>query len=473
MDPTCSEALLSELSALVARHLGLHFPRERWGDLERGVPEIARAFGIHGIEALVRHLSVAPLTRRQVELLASCLTIGETYFFREKQSFEALQAHILPELLQARGAAGRHLRIWSAGCCTGEEPYSIAMLLDRLMPNHEAWEITILATDINPAFLRAAGKGVYGEWSFRDSPPWVRERYFKRTRNGRFEIKPQIRKMVTFAHLNLVDDVYPSYPHDTTAMDVIFCRNVLMYFTAEHAARVVRNLHRSIADGGWLIASPVETSNALFPQFAAVNFPGAVLYRKATHDGRLSAFEQWNPMREEQPETSPQPQVVAPRQPAVQDSFPPPELPRETNGAESQAPCRTARICANEGRLEEAAGWCAKAIAADKLNPAHFYLLATIQNEMASGGEAATSLERVLYLDPDFVLAHFALGNLRLSQGRRREARRHFENSLALLRAAPQDEIVPESEGLTAGRLGEIILAAQKSLSRARKEPLI
>ena len=136
-------------------------------------------------------------------------------------------------------------------------------------------------------------------------------------------------------------------------------------------------------------------------------------------------------------------------------------------------PRRKARACADEGRLAEAVEWCEKAIAADKLNPAHFYLLATIQNEMGSGGEAATSLERVLYLDPGFVLAHFALGNLRLSQGRRREARRHFDNALALLRAAAQDEIVPESEGLTAGRLSEIILSAQESLSRAHKEPLI
>src|SRR3989338_8476661 len=164
MNTIRSEALLSELSALVARHLGLDFPRERWGDLERGMPEIARAFGIHGIEALVRHLSFAPLTRREVELPASYLTVGETYFFRERRRFEALAEHVLPELPQARGGTGRHLRFWSAGCCTGEEPYSIAMLLDRLMPSREAWNITILATDINAAFLRTAEKGLYGEW---------------------------------------------------------------------------------------------------------------------------------------------------------------------------------------------------------------------------------------------------------------------------------------------------------------------
>ena len=340
MNTIRSEALLSELSALVASHLGLNFPRERWGDLERGMPEIARAFGIHDLETLVRHLSFAPLTRREVELLASCLTVGETYFFREKRSFEALEEHVLPELLQARGGTGRHLRFWSAGCCTGEEAYSIAMLLDRLMPNREAWNITILATDINAAFLRTAEKGMYGKWSFRDSPPWARERYFKGTKNGRFEIKPRIRKMVTFAHLNLVDDVYPSYPHDTNAMDVIFCRNVLMYFTAQHAARVVRNLHRSIVNGGWLITSPVETSNALFPQFAAVNFPGAVLYRKAANDGRPSAFEQWIPLREEQSEAPPPPEMVAPRKHAVQDGSPALELPHEMTGAGTQAPDR-------------------------------------------------------------------------------------------------------------------------------------
>jgi chemotaxis protein methyltransferase CheR len=126
-----------------------------------------------------------------------------------------------------------------------------------------------------------------------------------------------------------------------------------------------------------------------------------------------------------------------------------------------------ARACANLGRLAEAVEWCEQAIAADKLNPAYQYLFATIQQEQGQNDAAAQSLTRALYLDPDFVLAHFALGNLRLAQGRRREAELHFDTALALLHAHPHDEPLPESEGLTAGRLTEIITSVRASLPRA------
>ncbi len=126
-----------------------------------------------------------------------------------------------------------------------------------------------------------------------------------------------------------------------------------------------------------------------------------------------------------------------------------------------------ARDCANRGRFGEAIEWCQKVIATDKMNPAHYYLLAAIQQEHGQADAAAQSLNRALYLDSGFVLAHFALGNLRLSQGKRREAERHFTNALATLRVHPHDEILPESEGLTAGRLVEIVTSVLASLPHA------
>ena len=183
-----SAPLLAGVSEFVALRIGLHFPPERWRDIERGITAAASELGFPDVESCARALLSAPLTQAQLEVLASHLTVGETYFFREKKSFEALEEHILPELLRARRGAEQRLRIWSAGCCTGEEPYSVAMLLDRLIPDAEAWNVTILATDINPRFLRKAAEGVYGEWSFRDAPGWIRERYFKARRDRRFEL---------------------------------------------------------------------------------------------------------------------------------------------------------------------------------------------------------------------------------------------------------------------------------------------
>ncbi len=460
------DSLLSRLSEALAAQMGLHFPKERWRDLERGIAAAARDFHLPDAEACARWLLSAAPARDQIEVLASHLTVGETYFFREPRSFEILEQQILPELIRSRRDGERRLRIWSAGCATGEEPYSIAMLLDRLIPDPGEWNVTLLATDINPRFLGKAAEGAYGAWSFRGTPDWIRERYFKTRRDGRFELDPRIRKRVTFSYLNLAEDAYPSLAGNTNAMDVILCRNVLMYFAAERAAKVADGLHRCLLDGGWLIVGPAETSHTLFSRFATVNFPGVVLYRKTAHAGPRPVFGQRVLPRQE---PSPQAGVASP-EPLVQNLPIPREPPRETIRAEEPGLDGRARSCANEGRLAEAAKWCEQAIAADKLNPARHYLLANIRREQGQNDAAAQSLQHALYLDPDFVLAHFALGNLRLSQGRRREAERHFENAQALLRSRPQDEILPEAEGLTAGRLGEIIASVRSILPRANKE---
>ena len=263
-----AEALWPRVSNVIADRLGLHFPPERRADLQRGLADAAGEWGLPDSEACAQWLLSAPLTKAELQTLASHLTIGETYFFRDQKSFDVLAENILPPLLQARRKSERRLRIWSAACCTGEEPYSLAILLDRLIPDLPDWQVTILATDINPRFLQKAAAGVYGDWSFRDSPDWLKERYFNRTADGRYAILPKIRKRVTFAPLNLVEDVYPSLATDTNAMDVIFCRNVLMYFTLAQARKAARNLCCALVArmAGWWSA-PAKDRRRCFPDF--------------------------------------------------------------------------------------------------------------------------------------------------------------------------------------------------------------
>ena len=482
------DSLLSRLSDFLELHMGLHFPRARWRDLERGIAAASRESGYSEAEVFIHWLLSAPLTRTQIEGLASHLTVGETYFFREKSSFDILEQQILPELLRARAKTEKHIRIWSAGCCTGEEPYSVAMLLDRLIPDLEKWNLTILATDMNPRFLRKAAQGTYGAWSFRDTPGWLRERYFTGRQGGRFEIQPRIRRMVTFSYLNLAEDAYPSLVNSTNAMDVILCRNVLMYFAQDRARKVVDKLQRSLVDGGWLITSPAETSTVLFSAFTAVEFPGAFLYRRIAAGGsRTGAVRHPVPWYDGEATAPHSPAPVAPSESgafSVTRSAFAPEVLHEADGLqatqtedadspehdEHDTPRRKARAYADEGRLAEASAWCEKAIAADKLNPVHYYLLAVIEQERGQSETAERALGRALYLEPDFALAHFALGNLCLSGGRQQEARRHFGNALALLRACPADALLPESDGLSAGRLVEIIASVQASVPRAPKE---
>jgi chemotaxis protein methyltransferase CheR len=477
MQTTLSLPLLSQLSEFVATHTGLHFPQERWGDLERGIAKAAPDFKFSDMEACARWLLSAPLSRHMNEVLASHLSIGETYFLREKQSLEVFEEYILPELVQSRRQNERRLRIWSAGCSTGEEAYTIAILLDRLVPDLKDWHVTILATDFNPVFLRKAAQGIYGEWSFRDAPAWLRERYFTRAAKGRMEIIPRIRKMVTFSYLNFAEDVYPSLLNNTSAMDVVFCRNVLMYFTEQHAKQVTGNFYRALVEGGWLIVSPVESSSALLAPFRLVEFPGAVLYQKTSNresrkqnlKSRASEYPFMKsfmnvleiPSLENSDDFPSLPSVI-PEEPAIVD------IPAVQSGEEDkELPLEMARSCANQGRLAEALEWCTKAIAADKMNPLHHYLNATILQEQGQHAAAIESLIRALYIEPRFVLAHFTLGNLYQSQGRYREAQHYFGNVLLLLRNHPPDETLPEADGLTAGRLAEIVTSLQASLPQS------
>ncbi|HEY6838762.1 MAG TPA: protein-glutamate O-methyltransferase CheR [Geobacteraceae bacterium] len=258
-----AEESLALFSTFVASQMGLLFTRRQWGMLRRGICAAADEFGFRDPEACMHWLMSSSLTREQVETLAGTVTVGETYFWREEKSLDALREEVIPALMRARSGDERHLRIWSAGCSSGEEPYSIAILLHRMGTALRDWRVTIHATDINPRALARAREGIYGEWSFRTTPAWVRNGYFRRRSDGKLEVIPEIRTMVEFAYLNLADDVYPLLFNNTNAMDLILCRNVLMYFAPELAQKVVSRFHRCLVAGGWLVVSPCEISPQL------------------------------------------------------------------------------------------------------------------------------------------------------------------------------------------------------------------
>jgi chemotaxis protein methyltransferase CheR len=488
------ESQLAELSKFVADHMGLYFPRERLSELGRGIGSAAAEFGFRDVESCIQWLLGAPLTKSQIEILASHLTIGETYFFRDNSIFELLKEQVVPEIVRRRLGKEQTLRVWSAGCATGEEPYSVAILLNEIVPGLAAWQITVLASDINPSFLKRAAAGTYSEWSFRNTPSWVKDRYFRRLQDGRYELLPQIKKRVTFSYLNLAEDTYPSLLNNTNGLDVIFCRNVLMYFLPERAQKAAHKFYHCLVEGGWLIVSPAEASH-LFSQFAATRFPGAVLYRKVSNslNSELQAPAFPSPTTVVPEISKLKPQADFDRQSnanggAISHDNSEPETRTSEFPADLYARSRedydqgrypealqklaqltgdgrpdgaamilVARIYANQGKLAEALEWCEKAIVADKVNPACHYLLATIRHEQGRIDDAVVALKRSLYLDPDFVLPYFLLGNIRHQQGERRESTRHFRNALALLKSYREDEIVPDSEGMTAGRLSEII----------------
>jgi len=479
-----SDELLSELSDFLVEQIGLYFPRKRWADLERGLSAAAEQFEKPDPSRCARWLLSAPLSPDQIEVLSRHLTVGETYFFREKRSLDVFETQIIPGLLDTHRATGWPLRIWSAGCSTGEEPYSIAMLLDRIVPAPEHSAVSILATDINSTALRKARAGIYGEWSFRELPDWIRTRYFTQAKHAHYEIHPRIRSWVNFSYLNLVDDAYSSITNHTQAVDVIFCRNVLMYFTPEQARKVINQFHDALVEGGWLIVGAVETSQTQFDRYVSAGFPGAAIYRKCADSGLSVGYPlEPTPNLVNSPDEHPLTTFLITDEERIQKDEPPPDGVADlaqyepppvakhspvTDGvseSEGEALSRRALACANQGQLDEAVVWCDRAIAADKFNPAHLYLLATIQQERGQYDAAFEALTRAVYLNPDFILAHFALGNQCLQLGRRAEADRYFRNALTLLSRCPRDDLLPLSDGLTAGRLIEIITTLLPSIS--------
>lgn len=450
--------LIRRLGEFVEARMGLHFPPERLPDLERGICAAAGEFGFTEVEPCMEWLLSSPLSHSQIEVLASHLTVGETYFFRDNGMFEILRAHVLPEIIDSRSGRDQKLRIWSAGCSTGEEPYSIAILLSRMLFNLNDWNITILGTDISPLSLKKASKGVYREWSFRDTPNWVKDGYFKRTDN-KYEIDPHIKKLVTFSYLNLVEDTYPAILNATNAMDIIFCRNVLMYFSRDRVSAVIHNLTRCLVDGGWLVVGPIEATAAQLPLLLQpVRFMGGLLYRKGETAGniveRSAALPEGSAQKAGLPGLAKKPAFAGSGR--VRQPERVPRVPDAPVG-DFREMSRQARLLADRGRLADASALCADALKHHKLNPTLHYLQATILQEMGRSDEAAASLKRALYIDQDFVMAHFALGHLMHRQGRYKEAGKHLGKACALLKGYAHEDIPHEAEGMSAGRLIELI----------------
>jgi len=361
------------------------------------------------------------------------------------------------------------------------------MALLRTIPDIREWNITILATDINPKILQKAKRGIYGKWSFRNVPDWLKERYFLCEEKETFEILSRIKGMVTFEYLNLADDNYPSPLTNTHAMDIIFCRNVLMYFAQEKGVKVVNGFYNSLRENGYLIVSVSELSLPYFSRFKTLNCSNAFFHQKELHKATAPAVAAVSqnsfvkpapPLIKTESISKPVKRISKPK-PQIQQIKNAPAMPEKkfTNdalslyargcyeevinlpavGNSSDELLLKIRAYANLGKLKEARGQCEAAIAADKLNPKLYFMQGIILLDDNKTDDAALALKRVIYLDPNFVIAHFTLGNIYLRLGNNRNADKHFSNVLTLLTTFQPEEIVPESDGLKAGRLKEIV----------------
>lgn len=251
--------LLNAVNDYLSERVGLFFGEKRFSDLERGLHVSAAELEYSDTRKCIEDLLNNNMSKQQLQTLVRNLTIGETYFFRDPAVFVSLEEKLIPAIVK-RKKGKRQIKIWSAGCSSGEEPYSIAISLLRSLKSLEIYDISLLATDINTRSIEKAKEASYSSWSFRTMPEEFLTAYFGETADGFYPLKPHLRDLVKFGYLNLAEDFYPSVTSNTKDVDIIFCRNVLIYFTQQKSKEIVDKLSACLSPGGILITSANDSA---------------------------------------------------------------------------------------------------------------------------------------------------------------------------------------------------------------------
>lgn len=433
------------------------------------------------------------------------VTIGETYFFRESAHFTLLRTTVLPAF-RSRRTSEQKFRAWSAGCSTGEEPYSIAIALrEEGIPGY------VVGTDISRARLATARLGRYRKWSFRGVPDEVVDRYFRHADDS-YQLKPDVRREAEFRYLNLAKDSYPSMSTGVWGMDFILCRNVLIYFDGDTIARVAKALLASLSEEGWLVLGATDPPLDNIARCEVMQTEAGIAYRQHRR-ARIPAGEgdtlpTPSPVRSHStPRTAPTParesnvvptanpaavgtgsgdttqRVVEREQTAIAtEAYRARDYERTiaivtSTAATGDAPMSDlvlrVRALANLGRLEEADLACAAALDRHRDSPQLHYLHAILVLQSGLFAESARAAKRALYLDQTMIVAQVALGTALARARDDAGARRAFAAAERMLLAMTPEQEVPDSDGEPAGRLLEITRAQFTLSSRAAREQAV
>ena len=486
--------IVSSLSEFVRDKIGLHFEPKNYHELEYKMLQVSKSMGFKVLADFYTYLQEEKDQDKVTDILASSLVVGETYFCRDRELFKSLEESVLPALIDLKSSGNKTLRIWSAAAATGEEAYSVAMLLDRLIPDLKSWNISICATDINHEFLARARNAEYTDWSFRSAPGWMKEGYIIRAGRNSYKLNDRIRKMVKFSYLNLIQDVFPSVSTNTNAMDLILCRNVFIYFREDDVLRVSEKLYNCLSNTGYLVTTPIESFQYLSKKFKIQAIGNYVFYRKElkkslkpssylsqVHDPVLLNEKVPAAGRLKSPGRSGSKKTVSliseksklhalyeagnyPEAEQILDSM-------SSNGMDIDSILLLARIKANLGKLDEAKAVCEKAITLNRLNEEVYYLYAMVFLELNDYLKAYEFLIRAIYIDPDFIMANFALGQVASFLDKESASQKYYANTLKLLEKMEADQIVRESDGITALRLrlmiNEINFSNKSSMKKA------
>lgn len=396
--------------------------------------------------------------RDELDALIDEIAVGETYFFRNPSQFDALKTHVLPDRIKARGD-DRSLRIWSAGCASGAEPYSVAILLEREWPEIlRAWTVDITGTDICGRRLDRARQATFSNWELRGLPDDLRALCFDH-RDGLWHLRPKFTKRVAFQRQNLKDILDVSPGTECHTFDIILCRNVLIYFDVELIRAILARLRDMLAEGGWLIVGHSEPFLEISHFLTPVSVEGTTLYRRL--DGAVQRTEV-PVLRPPAPTGQPMPYGPSPGvQPLSGPTEHPPAVGPVIVPKPAPAPISTdtlskARQAADAGDWLRAAQACDAHISGHPLDPAGYFILALVHEHRGEPSMAFDALKRVIYLDRTHALAHFHIGRLHQQAGDRQSARRYFANACDLVAALPSGTLVDGGDGLDSDELAAL-----------------
>jgi chemotaxis protein methyltransferase CheR len=391
--------LMYSAGDLIEQRLGLATGSQRAAEVQQLISELSSGSG----RGLLNVLRESDDQHSAWQDLIQRLAIGETYFFRDPAHFDLLRTRILPPLIQQRRERGELvLSLGSIGCATGEEPYSLAILLTELLPDIERWMIRLHGMDINLKALDAARRGVYRPWSFRTANGQLKP-YFDATPDG-LRIKPHLRAMVTFRPLNLVKAIpLPQY-------DVLLCRNVLLYFSQTSAATAEATLNEMLYPGGWLFLGQAEALRDKRRGWTTHLFPGAPVYQKTLRHDETGIREH---------------------------RLTPPVEKRGQPAPDSEADYQAAVSARHAGQPAEAQERL-QALLADQPDHARAHaLMACLYADQKRLAEAHVHLDTALHLEPLMADAYYVRGLLHLEQGETASARQALQHALYCQRTHP------------------------------------
>ncbi|MBE0475875.1 MAG: tetratricopeptide repeat protein [Coriobacteriia bacterium] len=430
-----------------------------------------------GFESFDEYFRILTADEDEFKELMNLVTINETSFFRFPAQFEALRDHVLPEVMRSRPQGRQHaIRIWSAGCSTGEEPYSIAITLAEAGLEGLGRQPHVLGTDVSTAALNVARRAVYSTKSLLNVPPEVVRRHFEETEAGQ-RVRRQTRSMVEFSYHNLIKEPYPLSLMG--AWDAVFCRNVTIYFKLESTRRVVENFYRMLNPGGYLFVGHSETLTNISSAFEPLEVGGVFLYRRpvarpfavaplqvppAAPDGKArpdgaGTTKRCAVAKAESGTSRPEPADGASEVEASSETEALFEEARRLAGTGrpeevlavverleeadpegAEAHLLAAYVHADLGDYAEALAACRRALAVNPLLPSARFILGIIHQRQGDVPSAVSELKKTIYIDADFALAHLNLGNLYKSQRKWDAASRSYENALRALSVEPRGE---------------------------------